>query len=75
MAVEFLVIGLQISKSAIASYGEMAGIIIPFCFDSFYFHRKFLLIDMIGLLLIVLLQLYTANKQIKMAKIRAEKVA
>lgn len=74
MAVEFIVVGLQMSKSAIASYGEMSGIIIPLLFDSFYFHRTFLSIDFIGLLLIVLLQLYTANKAIKIAREKAEKI-
>ena len=39
LALESMVIGLKISKSAIASYGEMAGIVIPFIVDGFCFGR------------------------------------
>ena len=55
IALEFMVIGLRISKSAIASYGEMAGITVPFLFDGLILGRKFLTTDGIGLALIVIL--------------------
>jgi drug/metabolite transporter (DMT)-like permease len=63
VAFEFMIIGLRISKSALASYGEMTGICVPFLFDIFYFVRKFLAIDALGLVLIVVLQVYNAIKK------------
>jgi hypothetical protein len=51
-----MVIGLRISKSALASYAEQVGIVVPYTFDIFYFKRQFLLTDAIGLLLILTLQ-------------------
>lgn len=55
MALEFMVIGLGISKSALASYGEMAGITVPFTFDIFVLQREFLTSDGLGLTLIIVL--------------------
>jgi hypothetical protein len=34
-----MVIGLRISKSALASYAEAFGVIVPFTFDAIYFGR------------------------------------
>ena len=68
MALEFMVIGLRISKSAIASYGEMAGITVPFLFDGFVLGRDFLTTDGIGLALIISLQTYNAIRKQTEAK-------
>mgnify|MGYP006114563743 CR=1 FL=1 len=73
VAFECMIIGLQISKSALASYGEMTGITVPFLFDIFYFGRKFLTIDAMGLSLIVVLQVYNAIKKQKEAAEEANK--
>ena len=55
-----MIIGIRISKSAIASYGEMAGVTIPFMFDAFVLGRQFLTIDAIGVALIIIVQTYMA---------------
>ena len=39
IALELMIIGLRISKSALASYAEQVGIVCPFLFDIFYFQR------------------------------------
>jgi hypothetical protein len=65
IGLEFIVIGVNISKSAIASYGEMIGIILPFVFDMTALGRKFVLTDLIGLILIVLLQILRAFNSFK----------
>lgn len=54
-ALEFMVIGLRISKSALASYGEMVGITVPFIYDGLFMGRSFLSIDALGLTLIIAL--------------------
>jgi len=56
-------IGLRISKSAIASYGEMVGITVPFLFDGLFLGRKFLAIDALGLTFIITLQVFNAYKK------------
>ena len=63
IALEFMVIGLQISKSAIASYGEMVGITVPFIFDGLFLGRQFLSIDALGLTFIITLQAFNAYKK------------
>jgi len=68
-----MIIGLRISKSALASYGEMTGICVPFLFDILYFGRKFLAIDAIGLSLIVVLQVINAIKKQRQAEEEAAK--
>lgn len=60
LGLELIVIGVNISKSAVASYGEMVGIVVPFLFDMAVLNRTFVTTDLIGLLLIVLLQLLRA---------------
>jgi hypothetical protein len=62
-ALEFMVIGLRISKSAIASYGEMVGITVPFLYDGLFLGRKFLAIDALGLTFIISLQVFNAIKK------------
>lgn len=52
MALEFMVIGLGISKSALASYGEMTGVVVPVTFDCLFFGRELLTTDIIGITLI-----------------------
>jgi len=54
-ALEFMVIGLRISKSALASYGEMVGITVPFLYDGLFMGRQFLAIDALGLTFIITL--------------------
>jgi len=73
MALEFMVIGLGISKSALASYGEMAGITVPFTFDILVLNREFLATDGLGLTFIVVLQCFNAYKSIKKAEEEAKK--
>jgi len=68
MGLELMVIGLQCSKSALASYGEMAGITIPFTFDGFYFDRTFVTTDFLGLGLIIILQMANGYKCVKQAE-------
>ena len=68
MGLEFMVIGLQISKSALASYGEMAGITLPFIFDAMYFDRTFVMTDFLGLGLIIILQIANGYRSIKQAE-------
>lgn len=60
IALEFNINGTMVSKSALASYAEQFGIVIPFAVDVFYFERPLLHIDVLGLLLIVALQGYQA---------------
>ena len=60
IALEFMIIGLRISKSAVASYGEMAGLTIPFLCDAFIFGRQFLAIDALGVVLIIGVQGFLA---------------
>lgn len=63
VALEFMCIGLQISKSAIASYGEMVGITVPFLYDGIFLGRNFLSIDALGITFIITLQVYNALKK------------
>lgn len=65
IGLEFMVIGLNISKSALASYGEMAGITVPFIFDGLVMGREFVTTDFLGLLLIILLQIFRAIRSMK----------
>ena len=60
LAIDFMTIGVRISKSAISSYAEQTGIVLPFLFDIFFFGRQMLLTDALGLTLIVILQSYQA---------------
>lgn len=39
LGIDFMAIGVQMSKSALSSYAEQTGIILPFLFDIFYFKR------------------------------------
>ena len=74
VALEFMIIGLRISKSAVASYGEMAGLTIPFIFDALVLGRKFLSIDAIGVLLIIAVQAYIAFHKQQAANLKALEV-
>ena len=58
LGIDFMTIGVRISKSALAQYAEQTGIIFPFLFDIFFFGRKLLGTDAIGLFLIIFLQSY-----------------
>ena len=60
LAVEAHVLGLRISKSAIASYAETIGIVVPLIFDTWYLGREVLKTDKIGLFLILSLQSFQA---------------
>lgn len=73
MGLELMVVGLNYSKSALASYGEMMGVTVPFLVDGLVFGRQFVLTDFIGLSLILLLQLYRAFKSMKEAAIEEER--
>ena len=54
-AVTCLVIGSHMTKSAIASYCEMCGLLVPFVFDALYFKRKVLYTDGIACTLLIVL--------------------
>jgi hypothetical protein len=56
MAIEFMILGARMSKSAIASYAEQTGLVPPFLFDYLVLDRKFLVTDGIGITLLVSLQ-------------------
>ena len=45
LALESMIIGLRMSKSALASYAEQIGVIVPFCFDALALGRTFLKTD------------------------------
>uniref|UniRef100_A0A7S3FUH1 Uncharacterized protein n=1 Tax=Strombidium rassoulzadegani TaxID=1082188 RepID=A0A7S3FUH1_9SPIT len=62
IAIECMIMGLRISKSALASYAEQVGIVVPFTFDTFILQRDFLKTDGVGLSLIVILQGYQAYR-------------
>ena len=65
LAILSLTHGLAITKSALASYGEMSGIIVPFFVDCFYFDRQFLAIDAIACSIIISVQIFQAYKSIQ----------
>ena len=67
VGLEFMVIGLGITKSALASYGEMSGIIVPFTFDVLVLNRSLVATDFIGLGLIICLMAYQGYKSFKEA--------
>lgn len=72
MGLELMVVGLNYSKSALASYGEMMGVTVPFLVDGLVFGRQFVLTDYIGLALILVLQMYRAFKSMKEAAVEEE---
>ena len=53
LAIECLILGARMSKSAIASYAEQIGFVPPFVFDFLVLKRKFLITDFIGLFILV----------------------
>ena len=53
IALEMMIIGLRMSKSALASYGEQCGVTVTFTFDAVYFGREFLKTDWIAISLIL----------------------
>lgn len=62
LAIEFMIIGCRITKSALATNAEQCGILLPFAFDVFYLGRQFLLTDGLGLTLVVVLQSFLAYR-------------
>lgn len=68
LGLELVVIGVNISKSAVASYGEMVGIVLPFIFDMAVLDRTLVMTDLIGLVLIILLQLIRGFNSFKEQK-------
>jgi len=56
------------TKSALASYAEESGIVVPLIIDFTLLGRQFLTTDGIGIILLVTLQSYMAYKSTKRAK-------
>lgn len=67
VALETMIIGLRMSKSALASYGEQCGVTVTFTFDALYFGREFLKTDWIAITLILSLQMFQAWKSAQKA--------
>jgi len=65
LAVELIVIGLRMSKSALASYAEQCGVIVPFIFDAIALQRPFLKTDWVAVSLIVILEAAMAARSIR----------
>lgn len=65
LALEFMVIGLRMSKSALASYGEQVGVVVPFLFDYIAFCRPFLKTDWIAVCLILTLEIIMATQSLR----------
>lgn len=65
MAVEFMALGLLMSKSALASYAEQAGVIVPFCFDALALGRPFLKTDWLAVFIILILEVIMAMRSIR----------
>ena len=68
IALESLCTGLRISKSALASYAEQSGVLVPFTFDFLILHRPFLLTDGIGMSIIIIFQSYQAYISVQKSK-------
>ena len=51
VALETNILGIRMSKSALASYAEQSGIVVPLIIDFTLLGRQFLAIDGIGLFL------------------------
>ena len=68
LALETNIFGLRISKSAIASYAEQIGIVVPLLFDTWVLGREVLQTDKIGLMLILSLQSFQAYSSMIKAK-------
>ena len=62
LALEVMVIGLRMSKSALASYAEQVGVVVPFCFDAIALGRPFLKTDWIAVCLIMTLEVVMAMR-------------
>ena len=60
VALECLINGAMVTKSALAKNAECCGVVVPYCFDVFWLGRKFLHTDALGLWMIILLQFYQA---------------
>lgn len=68
IAMELFVIGLRMSKSALASYADSCGILIPFMFDAIALKRPILKTDWIALTLIISLQVMMATRALRKKK-------
>jgi drug/metabolite transporter (DMT)-like permease len=73
VAIQSMIIGIRMSKSAIASYAEQMGVVVPYSVDVLAFGRQFLKTDGIGLLLIVTLQAYQGYSSLKKTEGEIEK--
>ena len=62
IALEFMVIGARITKSALTSFAEMTGMAVPFVYDGLILGRRYMMIDVLGIILIISLQIYNATK-------------
>jgi drug/metabolite transporter (DMT)-like permease len=65
LALEVMVIGLRMSKSALASYGEQVGVVVPFLFDAIALCRPFLKTDWIAVCLILTLEIIMAMQSLR----------
>lgn len=60
VALECLINGAMVTKSALAKNAELCGVIVPVVFDCFWLGRQLMNTDALGLSLIILLQVYQA---------------
>ena len=65
IAMELFVIGLRMSKSALASYADSCGILVPFMFDAIALKRPILKTDWIAITLIISLQITMATRALR----------
>ena len=65
LAQECLVLGVTVSKSALATYGFQSGLVVPVVYDAFITKtHPLLFIDSIGLTLIIILQIFNIVKSL-----------
>ena len=67
MALEMMIVGLRMSKSALAQYGEQCGVVVTFLFDAVVFQRQWLRTDYIAVALITCLQARQACESVRKA--------
>lgn len=76
LAQECLVLGVTVSKSALATYGFQSGIVVPVVYDAFIAKTHPLyIVDSIGLLLIIILQIFNIVKSLMKKKVTEDDAA
>lgn len=60
-----MALGLLMSKSALASYAEQVGVVVPFVFDALELGRPFLKTDWIAVIIIIILEIVMAMRSLR----------